>query len=96
MHTYTYATAYRFYGLCLFTQAQQAKISAEIQQNVEVARQKWKQEHENIVQETVKEALAKTKHEYEGTLVQSINIEKKIYNFFKLMLCRTFKLHIEK
>ena len=48
------------------TQAQQAKMSTEIQQKLVAAHQQWKQEHNSIVQETVKQALAEAKHEYEG------------------------------
>jgi len=44
-------------------------MSAEIQQKLEAARQQWKQEHDNVVQEMVKQALLKTKHEYEGRQV---------------------------
>ena len=41
-------------------------MSTEIQQKLEAARQQWNQEHENVVQEMVKQALVKAKHEYEG------------------------------
>jgi len=44
-------------------------MSAEIQQKLEAARQQWKQEHDNDVQEIVKQALVKTKQEYEGMQV---------------------------
>ena len=48
------------------TQAQQAKMSTEVQQKLAAAHRQWKQEHDSIVQETVKQALAEAKHEYEG------------------------------
>ena len=53
-------------AVLLSTQAQQAKTSTEIQQKLAAAHQQWKQEHDSIVQKTVKQALAEAKHEYEG------------------------------
>ena len=50
-------------------QAQQAKMSAEIQQKLAAAHKQWKQEHHTVVQEAVKQAFAKAKHEYEGMYV---------------------------
>ena len=41
-------------------------MSTEIQQKLAAAHKQWKQEHDTVVQETVKQALAKVKHEYES------------------------------
>ena len=61
-------------AVLLSTQAQQAKTSTEIQQKLAVAHQQWKQEHDSIVQETVKQALAEAKHEYEGMYCTYLHI----------------------
>lgn len=52
-------------------QAQQAKMSAEIQQKLSAAHRQWRQEHNTVVQETVKQALVKARHEYEGMYVHA-------------------------
>ena len=44
-------------------------MSTEIQQKLAAAHKQWKQEHDTVVQETVKQALAKVKHEYESMYV---------------------------
>ena len=44
-------------------------MSAEIQQKLAAAHKQWKQEHHTVVQEAVKQAFAKAKHEYEGMYV---------------------------
>ena len=45
------------------------RMSAEIQQKLSAAHKQWRQEHDTVVQETVKQALVKAKHEYEGMYV---------------------------